>query len=229
LGYFKSIVAMKSWFSWKELIGCPGVPQSKRNLLLRAQQQGWETRLVPVRGGQLKEFSIGCLPEATQAHLLSIYKEQDNAQPDRADGVCLDDAAGDNSPSNADVMPCSDGLELIGAPSQPEQQPAAAVAKPQREPRANGKPKSGKRDAKIDGWIAIIRAWEEYRALRLEELAVECEYAFAKAYQQREVDVTDEVYETISQISRATLCRKRIELAKGVTALAGKEGAGRPK
>jgi hypothetical protein len=212
-------------FTTKEIAAALNVTERA----IQLQSRAWSGGVKRPKGKGLM-YPMGSLPEKIRQKMASIYKEQDDAQPDRADGLRLDDAAGDNSPSNADVMLCSDDLGLIGAPSQPEQQPALAVAKPQREPRANGKPKGGKGEAKMDAWLAIIEEWERYKKLPTELSVVQREYAFEAAYNQQEIDVPPEVYETVSKISRATLCRQRIILAKdGITALAGKEGAGRPK
>jgi hypothetical protein len=212
-------------FTTKEIAAAVNVTERA----IRKQSQSWSGGVKRPKGKGLM-YPMGSLPEKIRQKMASIYKEQDDAQSDRADGVCLDDAAGDNSPSNADVMPCSDDLGLIGAPSQPEQQPALAVAKPQREPRANGKPKGGKRDAKIDAWVEIFKARKAWCATQGIAKQVDCDGAFSDAYLRHEIDLPEQVYETVTRISRSTIARKRSENEKGgVTALAGKEGAGRPK
>lgn len=221
---------MREWFSATELSSLPGMPSAKRAIAVKAKRKGWQYREVRGNGGRCIEFHIDELPAETKAHLLSIYKEQDNAQPDRADGLHLDDAAGDNSPSNAAVMLSANDLDHIGAPSQPEQQPEPAVAKPKREPRANGKPKSGKGEAKIDAWVEIFKARKTWCAAQGIAKQVNCDDAFSEAYLRHEIDLPEQVYETVTRISRSTIARKRSENEKGgVTALAGKEGAGRPK
>jgi Mu DNA-binding domain len=224
---------MKSWFSWKELIGCPGLPQGKRNLLLKAQQQGWETRSVPVRGGQLKEFAIGSLPEETQAYLNSIYKEQDGrTQPDR------DDRTGNPSDDRLDPSPVHavalvEHTELVGgqiAPILPTSGTQKLATKPEKGAKSVGRPKGAKGDAKIDAWVEIFKARKAWCATQGIAKQVDCDGAFSEAYLRHEIDLPEEVYETVTRISRSTIARKRSENEHGgVTALAGKEGAGRPK
>jgi hypothetical protein len=198
---------------------------------IQLQARAWSGGVRRPKGKGLM-YPLESLPEKIRQKMNSIYKEQNGSpEPDR------DDRTGNPSDSCPDPSPgyvpaLVEHTELVGGQIAPTILPPTneeRISKPQRAPSAIVNPNGGKRNSKINAWVAIIRAWEEYRALRLQEPVVECEYAFAKAYQLNEVDVAADVYETIPKISRATLCRKRVELAKGVTALAGKEYAGRPK
>ena len=226
---------MQDWFSAKELLGLPGMPTTIRGIRITAQRKNWPYEQKGHSGPGRKEnlYALAVLPSETQAYLHSIYKEQNGSpKPDNGDRT---GDSGDNlpDPSPVYISAAVEHTELVGgqiAPILPTLGKEKPATKPQGEPRAVGRPKGRKGEAKMDAWLAIIKAWEGYKKLPSELSIVQREYAFEAAYQRREIDVSPEVYETVSNLSRATLCRKRVELSKkGVTALAGKEGAGRPK
>lgn len=69
---------MKLWFALSELVGLPGLPTTRRGLLMLAQRQGWESRPRKGRGGG-NEYALASLPEATQAAICQ-QRELANAQ-----------------------------------------------------------------------------------------------------------------------------------------------------
>lgn len=219
---------MSDVFSAKELVALPGMPTTVRGIRIAAQRKNWPSEDRPIRGGREKFYLLSALPAETQAYLHSIYKEQNGSpKPDNGDRT---GDSGDNlpDPSPVHVSVAMEHTEPVG--QQIAQLPAPAVAKPQGEPRAVGRPKGNKGDATIDAWVAIFKARKTWCSAQGIAKQVNCDDAFSEAYLRHEIDLPDEVYETVTRISRSTIARKRSEDKKGgVTALAGKEGAGRPK
>jgi Mu DNA-binding domain len=204
------------------------MPSAKRAIAVKAKRKGWRSREVAGNGGRSIEFHISELPAETQAYLTSIYKEQNGSpEPDS------DDRTGNPSDDRLDPSPIHavalvEHTELVG--QQVAQPPEPAVAPTQREPRAVGRPKGSKGEAKIDAWVEIFKARKAWCATQGIAKQVDCDGAFSEAYLRHEIDLPEEVYETVTRISRSTIARKRSENEHGgVTALAGKEGAGRPK
>lgn len=224
---------MKDWFSWKDLLDCPNLPNSKRLILLKAQQEKWQYREVPVRGGRLKEFSFSALPQETQDYLHSIYKELADDSSQRPDDVCLDDVlggSGDMPVAVGDPEPVPEPIVTVAAPEPTVSEPPISADLAVR-PASAVAPVKAKPSDKVDAWVKIFTARDEYCAQ--EGLSVvDGDYAFVKAYKNREIDLPAEVYELVTRISRATIARKRGEIAKAngnVSALAGKARPGRPK
>jgi Mu DNA-binding domain len=221
---------MQEWFSAKELIGLPGMPTTIRGIRITAQRKNWPYEQKGHSGPGRKEnlYALAVLPAETQAYLTSIYKEKNGSpEPDR------DDRTGNPSHDRLDPSPIHavalvEHTELVG--QQVAQPPEPAVAPTQREPRAVGRPKGSKGEAKIDAWVEIFKARKAWCATQGIAKQVDCDGAFSEAYLRHEIDLPEEVYETVTRISRSTIARKRSENEHGgVTALAGKEGAGRPK
>jgi Mu DNA-binding domain len=224
---------MREWFSATELSGLPGMPSAKRAIAVKAKRKSWRCREVSGNGGKILEFHLEELPEETQAYLNSIYKEQDGrTQPDR------DDRTGNPSDDRLDPSPVHavalvEHTELVGgqiAPILPTSGTQKLATKPEKGAKSVGRPKGAKGNAKIDAWVEIFKARKAWCATQGIAKQVDCDGAFSEAYLRHEIALPEEVYETVTRISRSTIARKRSENEHGgVTALAGKEGAGRPK
>jgi hypothetical protein len=220
---------------------------------IRKQSQAWSGGIKRPKGKGLM-FPLESLPEKIRQKMTSIYKEQNGSpEPDNDDRTGNpSDSCPDHSPSHA--LALVEHAELVGGQIAQEVedeqlrtrqldnsigQPLrtsnadggiAKGGKPQREPSAVGRPKGAKGDAKIDAWVEIFKARKAWCVTQGIAKQVDCDGAFSEAYLRHEIDLPEEVYETVTRISRSTIARKRSENEKGgVTALAGKEGAGRPK
>jgi hypothetical protein len=60
----------KDWLTSNELAGLHGLPKNKRSINRLAAKQGWQSRVITVRGGTANEYHITSLPLETQAALL---------------------------------------------------------------------------------------------------------------------------------------------------------------
>lgn len=59
---------MNEWFTTAQLAGLPGMPGTRYRVGVRAQAEGWRSRIRDGRGGGL-EYHLESLPEETRAHL----------------------------------------------------------------------------------------------------------------------------------------------------------------
>jgi len=224
---------MQEWLSAKALSGLPGMPTSIRGIRVKARRSNWKSRETRGNGGVTLEFHVSALPQETQDYLRSIYKESDDDDfTERSDDVCLDHVLGGSSDmpvAVGDPEPVPEpAVTVEPEPTISESLSSAALAV---RPASAVTPVKAKPSDKVDAWVKIFTARDEYCAQQ-QLSVVDGDYAFVKAYKNREIALPAEVYELVTKISRATIARKRGEIAKAngnVSALAGKARPGRPK
>ncbi len=192
---------------------------------IQKQSQKWNGVKRPSGKGFL--YPLEALPEKIQQKLRSIY----DVAIDGTNDLCLDDvdtgcspddwlaAVGDSNPSEQPIA--AKPVETAIAPSIPTE--IVPTSAPRRVSR--------NREAKTDAWIAILKARDTYCLQKGLNQVVDCDTTFAKAYQLKEIDLPEDVYQAVTLISRSTVARKRAALSKGngLSALGGKENTGRPK
>ncbi|MEZ8930206.1 DNA-binding protein, partial [Vibrio sp. 10N.247.310.24] len=61
---------MTNWFTTKELVGLPGLPEHSQNISRMAKKNGWEFRQKEGVKGVAYEFSMNSLPIQTQTALM---------------------------------------------------------------------------------------------------------------------------------------------------------------
>jgi hypothetical protein len=179
---------MADGFTIKQIASAVGVTE----MTVLRQSRGWRGVKRPKGKGLM--YPLEVLPEKIQQKLLSKYKEQNGSpEPDSGDRTGnSSDSCPDHNPSPVPVL--VEHTELVGAeiaPMIPAQGNEERVSKPQREPRAVGRPKGAKGDAKIDAWVEIFKARKAWCTAHGIAKQVNCDDAFSEAYLRHEIDLRD--------------------------------------
>lgn len=184
----------KEWFTAQELAGLAGMPSSDRRVRSRAEREGWQAQKRA--NSKAAEYHATSLPMETQQALAKQSAEA-IAQSD-APTIIAGRAA-------AQLAETADKRALANSVRQ------MVTMAPHKRSRAEAR-------------VTIVQAMElfcaPYAAVRQQ---VKGEQAFVAAYNQREIDMPDDVYALVKQVSTASLRRWSKTLdEEGVAALAGR-------
>lgn len=220
------------WVVVADLVGAPGMPSDRRNVRLRAQREGWQTRKRTVGKGY--EFHISSLPQETQQYLKEKYGQGDQGGADGGGAVgdyAVAEArmAVENGQSGrSDVESrggffAASGQREVGerghAPVGGDGAGAAGAS-------ASGQVVAGESPVgtKAEARFRILTAFADYEAAR-EGGRVALQYQFVEDYKRGAIPLHRSVYDLIPKLSRATLTNwERSVKSQGTNALSDNYG-----
>lgn len=227
------------WVVVADLVGAPGMPSDRRNVRLRAQREGWQTRKRTVGKGY--EFHISSLPQETQQYLKEKYGQGDQGGADGGGAV------GDYAGQARTILGGQDANQISLGTTRGVFTPqgGSEVGAGGDAPAGGGG--SGAAGATgyvsvgggLDGSVAqtqtpvgtkaearfrILTAFADYEAAR-EGGRVALQYQFVEDYKRGAIPLHRSVYDLIPKLSRATLTNwERSVKSQGTNALSDNYG-----
>ncbi|NCJ05174.1 DDE-type integrase/transposase/recombinase [Synechococcales cyanobacterium C] len=206
------------------------MPQTKKGFFALARRGGWHSRAATGRGGTREEFHISSLPQETQEYLKAQYgleaKNSDFAGNGRADfdaGVA-DDVADVADPGAAPDLGLATPLATEPKSARPEA--SSIYIDLGIDAQHDGTPVEQQQDA----WLYLQSMQEVWCQRQGIDKIVDCDLAFAAAWNDGQIDAPAWMQQQIKRLSRSTLARKRAKRQKaGVAALARKNASKRAK
>jgi putative transposase len=169
---------MKQWFSASELAGLPGISSRSKDVPRAAKRNGWQSRKRQARGGGL-EYFIESLPPETQAALA-----QESQSPEPTVVLTESEPPQPNHETKPTNQPTTEltwqETDLIAPTNKQERVKTARMI-----------------------LLEAVETWCEVQGI---DKKVDCQGAFATAYNAGEVRVPDWVKLTVKNVSRSTLC-----------------------
>lgn len=197
------------------------MPSLRGNVTRKALAEGWQFRQRNGRGGG-REYAYDSLPTQTQAALQKIDRVLEgslNFNFDRSDGTT-----------------CWISNEEPPVPIQLARIPAKAVKEGKNQPTTpkrsrKVKAEGGFTEQRTDAWLEILKAYETWCKLQKYSTALIRDLEFAKAYNNKQLQLPNWVHEYVTQISRSTLKAKNKcrQTANSLQALGGNYGNRRGK
>lgn len=207
---------MREWYSASELVGLPGMPSTRQNVILKAKREGWKSRPRSGKGGGL-EYHISSLPPRAQDAL--IAREHDRHLP----VVTLTDQGETGQEAQSPSVFC---VESANSPAKlPVPAPSTAIAHAPRELPANGDLKTWQRDCR-DARLTLLLLVDDYtQSLGSVSQALDRVVALAQsgalpAVQAQALAQANERRGAGRTLSRASLYRWLADRRLGVNALA---------
>lgn len=212
-----------SYYSLKEISTALG----KSHEAVRKRSKQWQGGRPRQGHGGGTEYPLASLPVEWHQTLLQFRQLTPKDTPI---GVSLPSIP-KSTPIGVFSQPEPDDLEHweetpkntpIGVFSQPEPKPQKTRPAPTVD--------EGKANQRIDAWLSIFKAQEAWCAANGHDKIVECDIAFAAAYNAHQIQLEQWIYEAIPDTSRSTLARKRSQYKKAsITALGGNYGTTKGK
>lgn len=195
---------MQEWFSILELMGCAGLPRTRRAILYRAKNENWQARERQGRGGGL-EYHISSLPKETQ-QALAIRNTNETIK-------------------QLENKPAGKFGKVEAAKLKFKEEIAKNITQTKRLDSLNkSEGLTGMARDRMNAKLEIIKLWETFRKT-CTETTTTAQFLFCHAYNHGQIQAPEWVRGVIEKASQPSLMKwlKKYR-QEGITALAGNYG-----